>query len=263
MPLVDAIVTAGGIPKPDEPLYPLTQGKSKALLEIGGQPMIQWVLDALGEAKTIRRVVVVGLDNESVALQCRKTIGFLPNQGSMIENIEAGVKWILGQDGQAKYALIVSSDIPTITSAMVDWNVETSLQTDHEAYYSLIPQAEMERRFPGSKRSYFKLKDGTFTAGDMNMLALSLANSYHPAWRSIVDARKNVFKQASLVGFDALFLFATQQLTVAQSEQIVAKRLGVRGRVLICPYAEPGMDVDKPSQYELVKQDLEARRATR
>src|SRR3972149_4313418 len=64
MPAVDAIVIAGGIPKPDEPLYPLTQGKSKALLDIAGQPMIQWVLDALSEAQTIRRVVVIGLEDD-------------------------------------------------------------------------------------------------------------------------------------------------------------------------------------------------------
>ena len=29
---MDAIVTAGGIPQPGEPLYEYTQGKSKALL---------------------------------------------------------------------------------------------------------------------------------------------------------------------------------------------------------------------------------------
>lgn len=37
---MDAIVTAGGIPKPDEPLYVRTQGQSKALLDVNGKPMI-------------------------------------------------------------------------------------------------------------------------------------------------------------------------------------------------------------------------------
>jgi NDP-sugar pyrophosphorylase family protein len=39
---MDAVVTAGGIPKPDELLYPYTLGKPKALLEIAGKPMVQW-----------------------------------------------------------------------------------------------------------------------------------------------------------------------------------------------------------------------------
>ena len=33
--------------------------------------------------------------------------------------------------------------------------------------------------------------------------------------------------------------------------------MNINGRGLICPYAEAGMDVDKPAQYELLKHDLE------
>jgi NDP-sugar pyrophosphorylase family protein len=48
---MDAVVTAGGIPQPEELLYPYTQGKPKAMLDIGGKPMVQWVLDALSGSK--------------------------------------------------------------------------------------------------------------------------------------------------------------------------------------------------------------------
>jgi NDP-sugar pyrophosphorylase family protein len=61
MTLIDAVIIAGGIPGPDEPLYPLTQGKPKALLPIGGKPMTQWVMDALNGSPLVRRVVVAGL----------------------------------------------------------------------------------------------------------------------------------------------------------------------------------------------------------
>ena len=258
MSTVDAVITAGGIPKPDEPLYTLTQGKSKALLPIGGRPMVQWVLDALSGSDCIRRVVVVGLD-EASELTCDKTLGFIPNQGSMIANISAGVAWVLGQDASARHALIVSSDIPTIRPEIVDWNVTTSLQTDHEAYYSFISQETMERRFPGSNRSYFKLKEGRFSGGDMNMMQTALASNYHPAWRTIIDARKNVFKQASLIGLDTLLKLATGRMSVAGAVQVAQRRLGINGRVLMCPYAEAGMDIDKPHQYEMLKAELETR----
>jgi CTP:molybdopterin cytidylyltransferase MocA len=257
--MIDAVVTAGGIPKPDDPLYPLTQGKNKALLPMGGVPMVQWILDALGRSLCINRVVVVGLDPAEHGLACRKPLGFVPNQGSMIGNVQAGAQWALAQDAGTRHVFVVSSDIPAITAEMVDWNITTSLETDHEAYYSLIPAAEMERRFPGSKRSFFKLKEGRFSGSDMNLFQTSLVGHYHPAWQAIVDARKNVFKQAGLVGFDTLLLMVLGQLSIASAEQRVRTRLGVRGRAFIARYPEAGMDVDKPHQYELVKQDLEAR----
>jgi CTP:molybdopterin cytidylyltransferase MocA len=256
---IHAVVTAGGIPKPDEPLYPLTQGRSKALLPIGGVPMVQWILDALGRAECIERVVVVGLDPAEHGLECRKPLGYVPNQGSMIGNVQGGAKWALAQDSGARYVFVVSADIPTITAEMVDWNINTSLQTDHEAYYSLIPAAAMEQRFPGSRRTFFKLKEGRFSGSDMNLFQTALVGHYHPAWQAIVDSRKNVFKQAGLVGLDTLLLMALGRLSIAAIEQRVRRRLGLRGRAFLGRYAEAGMDVDKPHQYELVKADLEAR----
>jgi hypothetical protein len=75
-----------------------------------------------------------------------------------------------------------------------------------------------------------------------------------------VAERKNILKQASIIGFDTLLLFALRQLTVADAERIASQRLGLAGRALICPHAEAGMDVDKPRQYDIVQRDLEARR---
>lgn len=59
---MDLIIPAGGIPRPNHPIFKYTQGKPKALLDIAGKPMIQWVLDAVGEAKSVRQVAVVGIE---------------------------------------------------------------------------------------------------------------------------------------------------------------------------------------------------------
>ena len=57
---MDAIVTAGGIPQPDDPLYVYAKGDAKALIDIAGKPMIQWVLDALSDAKNVDNVIEIG-----------------------------------------------------------------------------------------------------------------------------------------------------------------------------------------------------------
>src|SRR3972149_4854187 len=80
---MDAIVTAGGIPQVGEPLYEFTQGSPKALLDIAGKPMVQWVLDALSCSETIERVVIISLPEES-GLQCTKKVTYVPNQGGLL-----------------------------------------------------------------------------------------------------------------------------------------------------------------------------------
>ncbi len=77
---MDAIVTAGGVPLPEEPLYDATQGSPKALVDVAGKPMVQWVLDALSEAQSVDNVIIVGL-TEKTGLKCGKKMYFVSNQG--------------------------------------------------------------------------------------------------------------------------------------------------------------------------------------
>jgi GTP:adenosylcobinamide-phosphate guanylyltransferase len=252
---MDAIVTAGGIPQPDEPLYGYTKGSLKALLEVAGKPMVQWVLDALSHASSIERVVLVGLDAGS-GVTCAKPLSFLPNQGGMLDNIRSGVKLVLELNPAAHHVLLVSSDIPAINGEMVDWVVNTTMQTDHDIYYCVITRQVMETRFPGSKRTYTRLKDVELCGGDMNMARTLTAVGNEALWQRIIAARKSALKQAALLGFDTLFLLLFRLITLEDAVEKVSKRLGVKGRAILCPYAEIGMDVDKPHQLELVRADL-------
>ena len=253
--LLDAVVTAGGIPQPDEPLFPYTQGISKALLDVAGKPMIQWVLDALSDATTIRNVVIVGLTEES-GVTCKKPVYFIPNQGKMLENIRAGVRKVLEINPEVVFTLIASSDVPAVKPEMIDWVVNTAMETDDDIYYNFIQQPVMEARFPNSKRTYTHMKGMDVCGGDINLVRASTASDESDIWEKITNARKSPLKQAALLGYDTLFFLLLRQLTVEKTVQKVAKRLKVKGRGIVCPYAEVGMDVDKPHQLEIMRADL-------
>ena len=83
-----------------------------------------------------------------------------------------------------------------------------------------------------------------------------MVNGEDRLWHRIVDTRKNVFKQAALVGFDTLILLLLKMITLEGAVDKVTKRLNLNGRAVLCPYAEVGMDVDKPHQLEIIRKDL-------
>ncbi|MFC2064866.1 NTP transferase domain-containing protein [Chloroflexota bacterium] len=253
--LLDAVVTAGGIPQPGDPLYPYTEGISKALLDVAGKPMIQWVLDAMSDAVTINNVIVVGLTEES-GITCKKPLHYVPNQGKMLDNFRAGVRKALEINPDVVHTLFVSSDIPAIKTEMVDWVVNTSMETDDDIYYNVITQPVMEARFPGSNRTYMHLKGMDVCGGDMNVVRASVAADESDIWEKISNARKSPLKQASLIGYDTLLLLLLRQLTVEKVIGKVANQLKVKGRAIECPFAEIGMDVDKPHQLEILRADL-------
>lgn len=257
---MDAIVTAGGVPKPGEPLYEYTQGESKALLDIAGKPMAQWVLDALTNATRVDRIVLMGVDPDC-GLHSPKISAFLPNQGHMVNNIRAGILKMLELENKTRRVLVVSSDIPTITGPMVDWVVQEAERSDADAYYNVITRQVMEARFPNSKRSYVHLKNMDVCGGDLNLLRTSLVESNVEFWERLIESRKNAFKQAALVGYGTLFLLMLRQLTLEQAVRRVTRRIKISGQAIVCPYAEIGMDIDKPGQLEMLRADLEKRTA--
>jgi molybdopterin-guanine dinucleotide biosynthesis protein A len=251
---MDAIVTAGGIPLPEDPLYAYTQGKSKAMLDVAGQPMIQWVIDALCGARDVGRVVVIGLTEES-GLTCGKPISYIPNQGGMLANLLAGIAKVQEFNPQTEYIIASSSDIPAVKPYMVDWLTENAMQTKDDLYYGVIERAVMEKTFPNSKRTYTRLKDVELCGADIHITHVRMASGqYLDLWQRLIGNRKSPMRQAALVGLDTLFLLLTRQVSLDGAVKRISKRFGIKGRALRWQYAEAGMDVDKPHQLEMIRE---------
>ena len=251
-----AIVTAGGEAQPGKPLYELTRGGTKAMLEIAGKPMIQWVLDALSETNRIDRVIVIGLPPET-DLVCAQPIIVLPDYGDMLENIRAGAKEALKIDPGATHALLASCDIPGIRAEMVDWLLDQCEEKNQDLFYSVIERATVEAQFPGSKRTYIHLKDMQVCGGDLHCIRLQAAVEESPFWKRLITARKSPLRQASLLGYDTLFLLMLRQMRLKDAEAKACERMGIQGRAVLSPFAEIGMDVDKPFQFEIMREYLQ------
>lgn len=250
-----AIVTAGGASQPGEPLYKLTQGGLKAMLKIGNKPMVQWVLDALSQTNRISHVIVVGLPPET-DLDCSHPMWLLPDEGDMINNIRAGAKQALKLDSSALQALLVSGDIPGISPEIINWMLDQVTEPEYDLYYSVIERSTMEAGFPLSRRTYIHLKDSQVCGGDMHCFRLLAAVEEGTLWKKLIDSRKSPIRQASLLGFDTLFFLMLRQLRLQDAETMVCKRLGIKGKAILSPYPEVGMDIDKPFQFDIMQEFL-------
>ena len=182
---MDAILTAGGVPGLDSPLYPYTKGKPKAAVKIGDRPIIQWVLDALEESPSIDGIVIVGVEDMQDELHSSKVLKFCPAGGDMIDNFQRGAEALLELKPGAEQIALVSSDIPLLTPESVEWVIQTSLATDEDLYYSVIEQSRMEKRFPESARSYVKLKGISLCGGDLSVIKLDLYKNRAYFWQRI------------------------------------------------------------------------------
>jgi hypothetical protein len=123
-------------------------------------------------------------------------------------------------------------------------------------FYTIVEKSVMEARFPGSRRTYARIREGAFTGGDLNVVRVNLTETRRDLWQKLIAARKSPLRQAELIGFWPLVKFVTRRFTIADAERLAVQVGGMRGRVIISPYPELAMDVDKPGQLAIIEQEL-------
>lgn len=252
---MDAIVLAGGKASPGDPLFAEADGVPKSLIPIAGKPMVQWVLDALCGAASIDFIVVVGLQPDN-SFRITRPHAFLPDAGSLLANIHQAAQFLEELHPDQSHMVSLSADIPAVTSEMIEECIRRYDSPDIDIYYSVVSKQTMEERYPGSKRTYVNLKDVQVCGGDVNCFKKKSALNPASTWGDLILTRKNPIKQAAIIGFGTLFRLYTGQLTLQQAADRVCRKLGVKGKALVLPYAEIGMDVDKPFQLKIVEKDL-------
>lgn len=257
--LLAAVVLAGHSPQEKDPLAAYTLGRPKGLIPIAGRPMIAYVVEALMGSRYVGPLIIVGLPpNDRPPLP--STVIYLPAQGDMLDNAEAGIRHAFTLYPNLEGVLVSSSDVPLLTPAIVDQFVEECLKTDHDLYYGVVERSVMEGRFPTSRRTYVRLTDGEFAGGDLFMVRAGIAKANRELWRQLAEARKSPLRQARMIGgLWPLVKLLTGRMSLAEGERRASQALHIRGRAVICPCAEVGMDVDKPFQLEIVRAELEAR----
>lgn len=257
---MDAIVLAGGKLPPEDPASAAVPGGLKCLQEVGGRTMLQRSLDALSDARGIGRVIVIGVSPET-PLVCAHPLEVIPAERDMIRSLQAAAPRLTpaapGGDPDRAQALVVSADAPLVTGEMLDWMREHALEGGGDITITAVERSVMEARFPGSKRTYVRLRDAELCGGDVAAFRLAIAERGVEVAERLVRARKHPWQIAAVVGAGTLAALMAGRLTLAQALKALDARLGLKLNVLVSPYAEMAMDVDKPLQLALVRAALE------
>jgi GTP:adenosylcobinamide-phosphate guanylyltransferase len=227
-----AIVLAGGGPEPRlAPDLP-----NKAFLELGGRSLILRVLDALRDSSVIGRIVVVGPPAALVPV-VGPDVEVVPEHDSMILNIEAGVARAAGQE----QVLAVASDLPLLTGEMIRAFLDRC-PPGADFYYPIVPQSAIERHYPGARKTYVKVADGTFCGGSVLLFKAGVVSQVRPLVEQIVAARKKPWLLAQLFGWATVMKFASGRLSIAELEAKALEITGIRGRAVIVE--DPGLALD-------------------
>ncbi len=248
---VNAILLAGA---PNTgPLREVSSATNEALVEINGKPMVQYVIDALEQAKEVSRIVVVAPPGEVEPHVTGRNLEFVPSGNSIVENVLEALR-VLPRDEEF---MTVSCDVPLITGQIVDELVTLCHQKPAELYYPIVERSVAEAAFPHVKRTYVTLREGVYTGGNIFIGHPSIAERSAAKVHQFLTYRKSPLKMLGVIGWWFAFRYMVlKNLNLQELEAKVSELLHLKGAVVVCPWPEVGVDVDKPSDLELMRSVL-------
>lgn len=244
--MYDAIVLAGGKGRGFDaggaPEY-------EALVNIGGRPMLSYVVSALERSTYVDRIFVAGPVAALACLNFSRRVTLVQSGENVLDTFAAGVR----AAGAVKKFLVVTADIPLLSGDAVDAFVALCGQAKAELYYPVVGQEDMCKSFPGSERTYVRFKEGAFTGGNLFLADARILPRCMETARRINANRKKPWRLAAMLGWTTLAKFALRRLSLEDARSAAERLLNVRGCVVRSAHAAVGMDVDKSSDLELVK----------
>ncbi|MDA8235802.1 MAG: nucleotidyltransferase family protein [Clostridia bacterium] len=249
---VDAVILAGG--PNDGPLRDCSPAGYEALIEIGDRPMVDYVVAALAQSPSIRKLVLVGAAEICEQIHRRTVLHALPGDNP-VGSVLNGVKALPGDNR----VLLVAADIPLITPEAIEDFIQACANTQADFYYPIVSRTDNDRYYPDIKRTYVTLKEGVFTGGNLFLVNPRIIDHCALWAEEMVGLRKSPLGLCRKLGLGIVIKFFCRCLTIAELEQKVSSLLGVQARTVITRHPEIGVDVDKPGDLQSVTRILEGR----
>jgi molybdopterin-guanine dinucleotide biosynthesis protein A len=256
-----ALVLAGERPGGD-PLARAAGVPHKALIEVGGVPMLVRVVGCLSASGRVERVVVSsaspGLLDAHPELRRLHAAGLLGHRRSGASPAASVVDALADLPPEAPL-LVTTADHPLLLPAMIEYFCTQAERSGADVAAAVVSEPVLRARFPDSRRTFIPLRGEAVTGANLFWLRGSAGAAAASFWRRTEAVRKRPWRLAGLFGFRALLGFALRRLDLDAAARLVSARMGVRAAVVRMPFAECGIDVDRPEDVVVVDRELRAR----
>lgn len=254
-----AIILAGQRPGID-PLAAHFDQPFKALIDVAGQPMLAWVGSILAARPDAARIIILAQNAD--ALLDHPATRWLRDEARVTvrdcgDSIVEAISDTLAAMPRAYPFLLTTADNVLLDSAMIDRFLVGA--RDSDLAVALVERATLEAAYPGNRRTWLPFRGGAYSGANLFWLGSPEAIRGLAVWRRIEQQRKKARAVLGAFGYGLALMVALRLLTLDQAILRVGRRLGLKARAVLLPYAEACIDVDKPSDHAMVEEILRTR----
>lgn len=255
-PKLSALILAGRRPGPPDSLEAAEGVAHKALIDIAGAPMIARVISALRSAPTIGDIAVAAPEELRPALRDAASadgpLRWIDAEGTPATTVEAALA-----ASAADALLVTTCDHPLLAPSMIEEFLAGIGEANGDgaigAAAGYVSAEVYEARYAGARRTFIRLKDLKFSGANLFWFRRGAAEPLLRFWRTLEAKRKNPAAMAAAIGLPTLIRYAAGALGAADLLATVARRTGVKARLVPLAAAEAAMDVDREVDLDLVR----------
>lgn len=231
----------------------------KALVSVGGEPMLSRVARTLLASPSIDRVVVLAQSPE--ALTERPDTAWLASDpritfATSAASISQSVSNVAG--GTAPWpVLVTTADHALLTPAMVEDFVADVRGADLAV--ALVERRTLLARYPGNRRTWLKFRGGAYSGANLFALTNERSRAALELWAGVEQDRKKGWKLVAAFGPSLLLRALTRTISLQAGLAAAGRRLGLNARAVVLPQPEAAIDVDKLADHKLAEAILTAR----
>jgi len=231
----------------------------KALIPVDGEAMLSRVAKTLLASPSIARVLVVAQQPEALfvgdcawlAKEARvataiSTSGIAVSIGALAGTAEA--PWPV---------LVTTADHPLLTPAMIEATIAGT--QDADVGVGVVSSRTLLAAYPNNRRTWLKFAGGHWTGANLFALRSHKAMPALFAWSEVERDRKKALKLIWHFGALLALRAVTRTITLEAAIAQAGHKLGARIKPIDLPFAEAGIDVDKPGDHALAERILKAR----
>ena len=243
-----AIVLAGS--RPGRDAFAESFGTDlKALIPVGGEPMVARPVRALLASSNVGRVLVLSQAPERIRaalpddprIECRESKG----------TIAATMLGLLDDLGTSWPRLVTTADHALLQSASVDEFASAAWAADIAV--GVVERANLLRRLPQSRRTWFRFRGGAYTGANLFALRSPEVRPAIELWRSVEQDRKKALRILSLLGPAVMVTIALRLVSLDEVMARLGARLGLRVKAVRLSNPLAGVDVDKAEDHALAE----------
>lgn len=241
---VRALVLAGARGGVVDPVAAYAGVSHKGLIELQGVTLVERVIGALRGAG----IKHIGVSTNDQAV-CDAVAGAAETYAAA-DGPSQSVR--LGADQMGTPLLVTTSDHALLQPQWVAQFLADAPK-DCDIAILLAPEHLVRAAAPDTQRTYLKFADGRYSGCNLFLLRNADALKAIDFWQRVEALRKQPWRIALMIGPGFLVGYLSGRMTLAQTVTRLGEKAGVKAAAVVSMYGLAAVDVDKPSDLDLVR----------